>query len=177
MKTYIYLFFVLSLFGCQTNKDKCFDSNIFLSEFTKGISKELPPANPNIFFFLKSEGDNIIMLKKNGLYNLYKGNYINSYSFNEFICSLYQEKLSVKETYLIQKNCKYQIFKLDKNIDNLNIELLKNKFCTEKNNKLLLSNNLKESTRFTILYIFFKNKYYISFDDYSGYFFINERLK
>lgn len=176
MKTYLSILIILSLFSCQTNKDKCSDSEIFLSEFTKGFSKEGPPANWDLFFFIKLEGNRITKLNNIGLYDMYNSKYNINYSFKEFLCALFNEKLSLNETDLEQMNNKYIIFTLDKNIEKLSIGLLKTKFCREDNNVFTLNNNLEKNTRFTILYTFFKNKYYISFADDGGDYHIYKKL-
>ena len=177
MRTYIYLIFLISLFGCKSSDHKCSDTEIFLSEFTKGFSKELPPANSNILFFIKSDDNRLIKLNNIELCNLYNGSYDKKNSFKEFICNLYNEKIYLSKALIEKKISRCQFYKLDNNIERLNLALLKKNFCTERNMKLSLNQNVNESTRFTILYLFFKNKYYISFDDYNGYYLINKSLK
>jgi len=177
MKTYLCLFIILSLISCQTKKDKCSDSEIFLSEFSKGISEDGPHSNWHIFFFLKLEGNNIVKLNNMKLYEIYNGKYKSNYSFNEFLCAIFNERLILKETDLGQLYYHDFIFKLDKNIEKLSIVLLKNKFCRGDNNVLRLNFNIEINTRFTILYIFFKNKYYSSFADDGGDYHIYDRLK
>ena len=176
MKKYVCLIILLVIFGCQENKETCFDSKIFLSEFVKGLSKELPPANSHIFFFLRLKDGRIVKINNIGLYDLYNDRYKNDYSFKMFLCSLFKENLVLSEGSLINKNYKYSVFRANSGIEKTDIEVLKNKFCRGKGDTLMLNNNLSEEDQLTILYVFFKNLYYVSFDDYSGYYFINVKI-
>lgn len=176
MKIYIYLFTLLCLFACQTNKDDCKDLEFFLEEFRKGISEKLPPANSNIFLFFKLDGNNIIKLNNIELYDLYEQGYNKNYSFEEFLCKLFDDKLNLKSADFKEKKNQYQILKINSDVEKLNLESLKTKFCVMNKHGLSLNHNLDESTQITVLYVLFKNKYYISFDDYAGEYVIKHKI-
>ena len=172
MKLYIYLFLVFNLFACQSNKDDCKKSEQFLNEFSKGFSGNLPPPNSNLLMFFKLDDGSLIKVNNIELKSFYKKDYSEKINFNEFLCLLFNGKLLLKKAQFDRINKNYQIVKPNKVIEALDIKSITDKYCTKIDNHLLLKNNTDVNTRLTILYLFFKNKNYISFDNYSGFYMI-----
>lgn len=171
MKLYIYLFLVFNLFACQSNRNDCKESKKFLYEFSKGFSENLPPPNSNLLMFYKLDDGSIIKVNNVELNSLYQKVYSKKFTFNEFLCLLFKDELLLKKEQFNRDN-RNQIIMPNKEIEALDIKLISNKYCTKIGNHLLLKNSTDVNTRLTILYLFFKNKNYISFDDYSGFYMI-----
>lgn len=171
------LYILFSLFACELNKQECRLSEKFLNQFSKGVSEKLPPMNSNLFMFFKLDNQNIIKINNLELYNLYSKEYKKKYNFNEFLCFLFNEEIYLKKESLSNANINFQDIKPNKKIENLNLDLIKNRFCIKVGDYFLLKNSIQDSTRISILYIFFKNKNYVSFDDYSGFYTIRNNLR
>jgi len=78
---------------------------------------------------------------------------------------------------LEQSSKSYVIIKPDRNIDLLKSKELIEKYCEKSDNYLRLKNQFNNDEEITILYTFFRNKKYISFDDYQGYYIIKDSLR
>lgn len=174
---FIYLCLFFSLLSCSTKSDKCSDSENYLKEFAKGSDEKLPPANPFINFFLRLDNNKIGQFNNIILQHLYYSHYKDELKFDDFICSLYHNKLILDEAVLKEYESELIIFKLDEKIFNLSIQKLTTNFCTEKGSNLILNNNLSDDVKMSVLYTFFKKRYFITFNDSNGYYIISNSLK
>ncbi len=177
MRTHIYLLLIFIIVACQVKDKECKESEKFLIEFSKGVSEKLPPPNSNLFMFFKLDDNSIIKINNISLYDVYKRGYKDKFKFNDFLCSLFNEKIYLKRNLLEQGSKNYVIIKPDKNIDLLKSKELIEKYCEKLDNYHRLKNQFNNDEKITILYTFFRNKKYVSFDDYQGYYIIKDSLR
>jgi len=177
MRTHFYLLLIFIILACQVKDKECKESEKFLIEFSKGVSEQLPPPNSNLFMFFKLDDNRIMKINNISLYDVYKREYKDRFKFNDFLCSLFNEKIYLKKNLLEQSSKSYVIIKPDRNIDLLKSKELIEKYCEKSDNYLRLKNQFNNDEEITILYTFFRNKKYISFDDYQGYYIIKDSLR
>jgi hypothetical protein len=177
MRTHIYLLLLFIIVACQVKYKECKESEKFLIEFSKGVSEKLPPPNSNLLMFFKLDDNSIVEINNIRLYDVYKRGYKDKFKFNDFLCSLVNEKIYLKRNLFEQGNKNYVIIKPNKNIDLLKSKELVEKYCEKLNDYLRLKNQFNNDVKITILYYFFRNKKYISFDDYQGYYIIKDSLR
>ncbi|MFT3902964.1 MAG: hypothetical protein QM727_07305 [Niabella sp.] len=178
MKWCFYFFLLFNLTACQLTDKDCKKSEDFLKEFNKGISKELPPSNSNLLMLFKLDDRSIIRTNNIELYKVYQRAYEDKFKFSDYLCSLFNEQLYLKKTFFPQNNNgeKYEIVQPNRTVEGLSLNQLISMYCKKEDNHFKLSNNLNHDIELTVLYSFFRNKMYISFDDYEGCYIINDSL-
>lgn len=165
---------LLILFGCQ-QRDQCTDAEGFIHKFSEHVSKGLPSANSNYFFFLKLTNGKILKTNNDMLFKVYLDKHRNQYNFQEFLCALFQEELILDFNSFKKEGDNYQIFNLQDSIVKKDIESIKSNFCKGADENFSLRNNLGLEEKLTVLYVFFKNSYFVSYDDIGGYYLMNKR--
>lgn len=177
MKQYFYLFLVFIIIACQIKDKKFRETEKFLNEFSKGVSERFPPQNSNLLLYFKLDDNSIIEINNIQLYNIYKRQFKDKFKFSEFLYLLFNEKIQLKRNLINQSKRNYINIKPKNDINLLKSKELFNKYCDKSNDYLILKNRLNNEVKFVILYNFFREKKYISFDDYQGYYIIKDNLR
>ena len=143
-------------------------------EFIKNLSNDtdfnLPLYNESLKILI-NKNDVIYVTSLRQLYNLKESKHFNYKDFDSFLIEVINNDLLSKDN--LSKISEFN-FKIDKEIqekyDNEGLNYLL-KVYTEKSkmsNKYYIISDLNINTKFCLMYLFFKNNYYVIQNDHSG---------
>lgn len=151
---------VICLLSCSSQpKEECLHDS-FIHEFSKAY-----------LFFAELGNDSIIVTDNFYLHQIYKRHYLEKFpSFHMFLCSLYDNEVILDRDFLDETMLESNfMFKKEDTFDN--IDLLDLKECYLVDLQYLVGDiDLSEKEKFNLLYYFFRNEYYITEDDVTGFF-------
>lgn len=142
----------------------------FLREYSTGdFESDIPPVNWGYLFFVKIDNGSIIITNNFHLYQIFKKHYSQQFlSFQGFLCSLYKGETILQKEYIDEAAFRNRIvFKNETSFENSDISELRKVYFNDSD-YLKTNVNLTENKVFSLLYHFFKNEYYVFYDDYSG---------
>ena len=169
MKIKLILLFVL-LFSFTACKNELKNDIRFIENLSNNETLELPFYNESVKIFIKID-ETVYVTRLRQLYFLRDKNYKEYQDFDKFLVKAINGKLLSKSD--LDENW-IPNFSLNKKILNefntKDLDYLKNAYCENANmkNKYYTTNILDWDAEQTLLYIFFKNNYYITEDDYLG---------
>lgn len=158
------------LFITISCKDKLSNSENFIQNLSNETDFELPMANESLLIFVLKD-DIVYMTRLRQLYLLKEKDSKGSKDFDRFLVDVINKNLLSKEEL---KSSSIDTFKLNREIlsqfEKKGIDYLKKKYCdtTSVKGKLYLKQNLDFNLQQNLMYIFFKNNYYIMQNDYTG---------
>lgn len=162
--------FGLIFYSCKNEK-----ANPEFIERLASIENGLPSPYFNYYLYFKTDDDKLIETNITFLYKLYQDHYVETYNnnLNAFLTDLFTQNNPLKiEEIDIYKNKGYflNIYDIDKNISNMNIENIKKRYLkSEQESFILIPKELPNmSSLKTVLYEMFLNGYVITMNDYGG---------
>ena len=174
--TILQIVFIIGLFSCNTqSKEECIHDN-FLHEFSKGdFEADIPPVNMNYLFFVELTNDSIIDTSNLYLYQIYKQHYLEEFSnFHMFLCSLYNNDLFLERDFLNAEILRNGfMFKKGDTFENMDLSELKERYLDDLC-FLEVDVDLSYERKFNLMYLFFRNEYYITHSDLTGLFSIRK---
>jgi len=167
----ILLVVMLSSFMMSCKKELKNDI-LFINNLSNETEYDLPFVNESLIIFVK-DGDRIFVTSIRKLFEEYSESYKKKYSFDDFLVNVINNKeLSVSQ---IDRVSNYN-FKMNQNIADLyknhDLNYFITKFCYKSNslNKFYIKEDLSFDEKNNVMFYFFKNNYYVMFNDYDGRF-------
>ncbi|WP_306352566.1 hypothetical protein [Flavobacterium sp. '19STA2R22 D10 B1'] len=163
------LFFVLLLITISCKKELS-NNEKFIQNLSNDVNFELPIVNESLMIFIMKK-DVIYITSLRQLYSIKNKRYKKFKDFDSFLIDAINNDLLSKEE--LEKNS-IDSFKLNKIIMNefkqKGIVYLKDSYCESSNTirKYYLKKDLELNIKQSIMYLFFKNNYYVMQNDYSG---------
>lgn len=160
--------FCFSLINCKQNE---IVSNEMLNQLSTIENKQNNHISEFLYYtlFVKVNNDSYYITNGQELYDIYIENYKEEYSsYNEFLYDILNQKITLKEDVVrVNKTFILRQSLMDKNME----DILKDYSISNVKNIYRLNANIKDRDELnSLLYYFFKKRFYISFDDYSGVF-------
>lgn len=164
IKSITMICFVLS---CE-NKNKLINSKDFVNKLYNEEDLKLPLVTESAIIFIKVE-DEILITSVRNLIKIKNKNYKYFKNSDEFMFKAINYNFLKKNDFIKEIT---PIFKLeDKIIEEyykFGLKFLIKNYCVSSNKNLNLKSIPNQNMEDTLLYIFFKNNYYIMEDDYDG---------
>lgn len=163
----IFFFLLVITVSC---KKELSNNEKFIQNLSDDIDFELPMVNESLMIFI-SKSDTICITSLRQLHSIHEKDNKGFNDFDSFLIEVINNDLLSKAE--LEKKSKI-FFILDKTIlsefEQKGIEYLKNTYCETSNTKCkyYIKTNLDLNTRQSIMYIFFKNNYYVMQNDDTG---------
>lgn len=162
--------FIVLLFNLLSCKRGLNNDEKFIQNLSNDLDFELPIANESLMIFI-NKNDTVYVTSLRQLYFANEKNYKRFENFDDFLIKVLNNDLLTKiELDIISKTK----FILNKNIEiefNQNgLDYFKSNYCEkiDTTKKLYMKNSLAFDIKFSVMYFFFKNNYYVGLDDYLG---------
>lgn len=166
LKILLFYSFIV-VFGC---KNELYNNDRFIQNLSNDIDFEIPMVNESLMIFIKKK-DSVYVTSLRQLYFLKEKKYMNIKDFDSFLVDAINGDILLGKE--ISENSSFS-FSLDKSILNEykhnGTEYLLNTYCekAKTGNKFYIKAGLDLILKYTIMYILFKNNYYIMHEDYNG---------
>ena len=169
MKTSLFLFSVLFCFSLITCKQNELVSNKMLNQLSTIENKQDNHISEFLYYtlFVKVNKDRYYMTDGQELYDIYNDKYKEKYSnYDDFLYDILNQKITLGENVVkVKKTFLLRHYLMSKSLD----DILKVYPISKDKNTYRLNVNFKDKDElYSLLYYFFRKKYFISFDDYSG---------
>lgn len=165
------LILIICIFLCSC-KNKLNNDIKFVQNLSNDVHFNIPFYNESLIIFISID-DIIIQTSLRELYTIKTRKYSKYKDFDSFLVTSLNNNLLIKSDFSLTSNL---VFELNKNIMNeynkKGLIYLKETYCEKSNDhkKYYIKSDLNLNIKQSLMYIFFKNNYYVMQNDHSGKF-------
>jgi len=152
-------------------KNELINDKYFIENLSNDSNFDLPLYNESLMIFVENK-DTVYIKSLRQLFIIKEKKYKEYKNIDDFLFNVLNKNLLVKSDL---DNIYTVSFKINKSLINefkeKGLNYFKEEYCEISsigNNKFYLKSNLNLNNKLNVMYIFFKNNYYVVSDDYSG---------
>ncbi|MEP7094756.1 MAG: hypothetical protein ABI793_11920 [Flavobacterium sp.] len=153
--------------GC---KKELANDNKFIQNLSDDINFEIPMVNESLMIFVK-KNDIVYITSLRQLYSVKEKDFKKFKDFDSFLIEVINNDLLSKAQLELNSRSSFKLNSVIVNeFDQKGINYLKDFYCenSKTKNKFYLKLNLELNIKQSVMYVFFKNNYYIMQNDYTG---------
>jgi hypothetical protein len=151
-------------------KNELINDNKFIQNLSDDIDFELPMVNESLMIFIK-KNDVVFITSLRKLYSIKEKEYKEFKDFDSFLIEVINNDLLSREKLEVNSISSFELNNaIVDEYKKKGLNHLKDVYCERcnSNKNLYIKTSLDLNEKKTIMYLFFKNNYYVGEDDYLG---------